>query len=83
LPGPFFMPGDVVLTSADGNRTVTWADPEPIGHGALFHSAVEVASRVTAGELESPLRPAAYVVAGLQALDEVSRQVGVRYDAAR
>jgi hypothetical protein len=41
LPGPFFMPGDVVLTSADGGRTVTWAEPEPIGHGALYHSAVE------------------------------------------
>jgi predicted dehydrogenase len=83
LPGPFFMPGDVVLTSADGNRTVTWAEPEPIGHGGLYHSAVEVALRVTAGELESPLRPAADVVAGLRALDEVGRQLGVRYDAAR
>jgi hypothetical protein len=44
---------------------------------------VEVALRVTAGELESPLRPAADVVAGLRALDEVGRQLGVRYDAAR
>jgi predicted dehydrogenase len=49
LPGPFFMPGDVVLTSADGDRTVTWAEPQPIGHGGLYHSAVEVALRVTAG----------------------------------
>lgn len=83
LPGPFFMPGDVVLTSADGSRTVTWAEPEPIGHGALYHSAVELALRVTAVELESPLRPAADVIAGMQALDEVSRQLGVNYDAAR
>lgn len=83
LPGRFFMPGDVVLTSADGNRTVTWAEPEPIGHGALYHSAVEVALRVAAGDLESPLRPAADVVAGLRALDEVGRQLGVGYDAAR
>ena len=77
------MPGDVVLTSADGNRTVTRAEPEPIGHGGLYHSAVEVALRVSAGELESPLRPATDVVAGLRALDEVGRQLGVRYDAAR
>jgi predicted dehydrogenase len=83
LPGPFFMPGDVVLTSADGGRAVTWADPDPIGHGGLYHSAVEVALRVTAGELQSPLRPAADVVAGMHALDEVSRQLGARYDAAR
>jgi hypothetical protein len=39
--------------------------------------------RVTAGELESPLRAAADAVAGLRALDEVGRQLGVRYDAAR
>ena len=83
LPGPFFMPGDVVVTSADGARTVTWAEPEPIGHGGLYHSAVEVAVRATAGELQSPLRPASDVVTGLRALDEVSRQLGVRYDAAR
>ena len=83
LPGPFFMPGDVVLTSADGGRSVTWAEPDPIGHGGLYHSAVEVALRVAAGEPESPLRPAAGVVAGMRALDEVSRQLGVRYDAAR
>jgi predicted dehydrogenase len=83
LPGPFFMPGDVLLTSADGGRTVAWAEPDPIGHGALYHSALEVASRVTAGELESPLRPAADVATGLRALDEVGRQLGVRYDAVR
>jgi predicted dehydrogenase len=83
LPGPFFMPGDVVVTSGDGKRTLTWAEPEPNGHGGLYHSAVEVALRVTAGELQSPLRPAVEVVAGLRALDEVSRQLGVRYDAAR
>jgi predicted dehydrogenase len=83
LPGPFFTPGDVGLTSAGGGRTLTWAEPEPIGHGGLYHSAVEVALRVTAGELKSPLRPTADVVSGLRALDEVSGQLGVRYDAAR
>jgi predicted dehydrogenase len=83
LPGPFFKPGDVVLTSADGGRTVTWPESEPIGHGGLYHSALEVALRVSAGELQSPLRPPADVVSGLRALDQVSRQLGVRYDTAR
>ena len=83
LPGPFFMPGDVVLTSADGRRTLTWTDPEPIAHGALYHSAIEAALCISAGELESPLRPAADVITGLRALDDVGRQVGVTYDAAR
>ncbi|MER7072778.1 Gfo/Idh/MocA family oxidoreductase [Terrabacter sp. NPDC000476] len=76
LPGPFFVPGDVVVTSADGSRSVTWTDPEPIGHGALFHSALEVARCVGEGLLESPLRPAAAAVANLAVLDEVTSALG-------
>jgi predicted dehydrogenase len=83
LPGPFFQPGDVVVTSADGSRTVRWTDPEPIGHGALYHSALEVARCIGAGLLESPLHPPASVLANLHALDEVTRQVGVTYDKLR
>jgi len=79
LPGPFFQPGDVVVTSADGARTMTWTDPEPIGHGALFHSALEAARCIGAGELTSPLHPPASVVAAMRALDEVTRQLGVTY----
>ena len=79
LPGPFFMPGDVVVTSADGSRFVTWTDPEPIGHGALFHSALEVARCIGEGRLESPLHPATLVQANLRALDEVTRQLGITY----
>ncbi|GAA2747161.1 Gfo/Idh/MocA family oxidoreductase [Terrabacter aerolatus] len=79
LPGPFFVPGDVVVTSADGSRSVTWTDPEPIGHGALFHSALEVAHCVGEGLLESPLHPAAAARTNLAALDEVTRQLGVTY----
>jgi len=83
LPGPFMMPGDVVLTSPDGRRQVTWTDPAPLGHGALFHSALEVAVRVGRGELTTPLRPVEDVVAGLSALDEVGRLLGVDYAPAR
>ncbi|MGO4596960.1 Gfo/Idh/MocA family protein [Terrabacter sp. 2RAF25] len=83
LPGPFFMPGDVVVTSADGSRSVTWTDPEPIGHGALHHSALEAARCIGDGLLESPMRDAVSVQANLRALDEVTRQLGITYDAAR
>ena len=69
--------------SSTSPRRTAWAEPEPIGHGALYHSAVEVAFRVAAGELQSPLRPAADVVTGLRALDEVARQLGVGDVAAR
>ena len=79
LPGPFFRPGDVVVTSADSSRSVTWTDPEPIGHGALFHSALEVARCIGEGLLESPLHPATSVRANMTALDEVTRQLGVTY----
>jgi len=83
LPGSFFMPGDVVLTAADGRRTTTWLEPRPVGHAALFHSAVELALRVGHGALESPLHPSAAVLASLGALDGITRQVGIDYAAAR
>ena len=77
LPGPFFMPGDVVVTSADGSRAVTWTDPEPFGHGALYHSALEVARCIGDGLLGSPLHTAESVQANMRALDEVTRQLGI------
>jgi predicted dehydrogenase len=83
LPGPFFMPGDVVVTSADGSRTVTWTDPEPIGHGALYHSAVEAARCIGDGLRASPLHDAASVRANMLALDEVTRQLGITYSPDR
>ncbi|WP_432560852.1 Gfo/Idh/MocA family protein [Kineococcus sp. SYSU DK003] len=83
LPGPWMMPGDVHLTSADGSRTVTWTDPQPIGHGALHHTAVELAARLGAGELQTPLHPTEAVLTNLAALDEITRQVGVDYSGAK
>ena len=77
LPGPFFMPGDVVVTSADGSRSVTWTDPEPVGHGALYHSALEVSRCIADGLLESPLHDAASVHANMTALDDVTRQLSL------
>ena len=79
LPGPFFMPGDVVVTAADGSRSVTWTDPEPIGHGALYHSALEAARCIGEGLRESPLHDAASVQANMSALDEVTRQLDITY----
>ena len=83
LPSPFFMPGDVVVTSADGSHSVTWTDPEPIGHEALYHSAVEAARCIGDGLLESPLHHAASVRANMSALDEVTRQLGITYSPDR
>ena len=82
LPGPFFMPGDVVVTSADASRSVTWTDPEPIGHGALHHSALEVARCIGDGLIASPLHDAESVEANMSVLDEVTRQLGITYGPA-
>ena len=82
LPGPFFMPGDVVVTSADGTRSVTWTDPDPIGHGALHHSALEAARCIGDGLITSPLHDAESVEANMSVLDEVTRQLGITYTPA-
>ena len=81
-PGPFFMPGDVVYLrrrQPDGDlgraRAHRPRRPVPLRRGGGVAG--------DGGGMESPLRPAADVIAGLRALDEVSRQLGVRYDAAR
>jgi len=81
LPGPWMMPGDVHLTSADGATTISWTDPQPIGHGALHHTAVEFAARIGSGELSTPLHPSEAVLTNLAALDEIARQVGVDHAA--
>ncbi|WP_432511508.1 Gfo/Idh/MocA family protein [Kineococcus sp. SYSU DK001] len=83
LPGSWMMPGDVLLTSADGTRTIGWTDPQPVGHGALHHTAVEVALRLGAGELQTPLHSTEAVLTNLAALDEITRQVGVSYAQAK
>jgi predicted dehydrogenase len=84
LPGPFMMPGPVVLTSADGRRSVSWADTGPARHDALYHQAVEVALRVAAGDTGTPLRPGRDVVAALAALDATRERLGVSFaDVAR
>jgi predicted dehydrogenase len=78
LPGPFYQPGDLLLTSADGGQQLTFAEPR-VAHDALHFEAAEVARCITAGRLESPARPLADSVATLEVMDEVRRQVEVRF----
>jgi len=68
----------VVLTSADGARTMTWTDPQPVGHGALHHTTVEFALRIGQGELTTPLHPTEAVLMNLAALDETPGRSGCR-----
>ena len=75
LAGRFYMPGDMVLTPA-GGEPVRHTEA-PVAHEALYFEAAEVARRIAAGELQSPLRPLADSVATLRAIDEIRRQAGI------
>ena len=76
LPGPAYQPGDVVLTSADGSRTLSWTEPK-IAHEALHFSAAHVARCLAEGRTESPVRPLADSLVTLAALDGVRRAAGL------
>ena len=78
LPGPFYQPGDLVLTSAGGDRRLTFTEPRT-AHDALHFEATEAARCIAEGRLESPVRPLAESILTLQVLDEVRRQIGVTF----
>lgn len=75
VAGPFYYPTSFQLTRLDG--TVMSFD-KPLNHGLHFQAA-EVARRISAGELESPLMPLDESVAIMGVLDEIRSQVGVTY----
>ena len=78
LLGPFYQPGDLLLTSADGTRQLTATEPRA-AHDALHFEAAEVARCVAAGRLETPVRPLAQSVTTIQAMDEIRRQLGIAF----
>jgi predicted dehydrogenase len=78
LAGPFFQPGDFSLTSADGRHRLDYSEAAT-GHGALHYEVAHVARCIEAGLTESPMRPMADSIATLEVLDEIRRQLGVRF----
>lgn len=75
IAGMFYAPTKFTLTRIDGT-VLTFNKPQ--AHGLHFQ-AVEVARRIDAGELESPLMPLDETVAIMGVLDEIRAQVGVEY----
>lgn len=69
----FFAPGSFTVHPADGDPWTV----APEVTGGFQYQAAEVARRVHAGELESPLRPWAEIIATETAIDEIRRQVGM------
>jgi predicted dehydrogenase len=78
LPGPFYQPGDLQLTSADGARRLTFTEPRT-AHDALHFEAAEVARCIAEGRLQSPIRPLAQSITTLEVMDEIRRQLGISF----
>src|ERR1700712_6099527 len=64
IPGPYYQPGDMTLTSNTG-AVLTYTEPK-IAHDGLHFEAAEVARCITAGLVESPLRPLGDSIAALR-----------------
>ena len=78
IDGPFYQPGPFVVRSPDGTRTLKYRE-RAIGHAALYFEAAEAARCAAAGAIESPIRPLADSIATLEVMDEIRRQLGIRY----
>ncbi|MBK6017867.1 Gfo/Idh/MocA family protein [Streptomyces sp. MBT53] len=76
LPGPFYQPGDIVLTLAGNGRQLTYTEPR-VAHHALHFEAAEAARCVSSGRVQSPLRTLDDSVITLQVMDEIRRQCGI------
>ncbi|MFC8520685.1 Gfo/Idh/MocA family protein [Streptomyces sp. NPDC057257] len=78
LAGPFYHPGEVLLTPAGGGTPLSYGEPRT-GHDALYFEAAEVARCVAAGELQTPLRPLEESVSTLRVMDEIRRLCGITF----
>ncbi len=72
IDGDFYAPTSFTLTTRRGDAT-RFDFPSP-GRG-LHYQAVDVASRIRAGELESPLMPLDETVSIMETMDEVLAQL--------
>jgi predicted dehydrogenase len=78
LPGPFYQPGDLVLTPAGGGTPLIRTEPRS-AHDGLHFEAAEVARCIAAGLRETPLRPLSESVVTLRAMDEIRRLCGITF----
>lgn len=80
LPGPFYQPGDLVLTPSGGGTQLTYTEPHS-AHDALYFEAAEVARCIAAGLGETPLRTLEDSVVTLRVMDEIRRLCGITFPA--
>ena len=77
LDGWFYFPNRVRLLTNDGDVIDEYVATDDIH--ALHHEAAEVARRVSAGELQSPLMSHAETLRLMHLMDDVRAQLGVRF----
>jgi predicted dehydrogenase len=75
IPGDFYQPAPLTVTSRGGSRLSRALDPIT-GHEGLCFQAAHLATLVADGRRESPLLPPAETVSVLETIDEIRRQVG-------
>jgi predicted dehydrogenase len=78
LDAEFYAPGRVRLVAPDGSSTSSPYDAVT-SHLGLAYEAAHFASLVADGYTESPTLPLDDTITVMETLDEIRRQVGVRY----
>jgi hypothetical protein len=76
--GAFYAPVPLHLIGRDGNRLTRPRDPIT-GHAGLCHQAAHLAQLIADGATESPVLPGAETVEILATVDEIRRQLGLRF----
>jgi predicted dehydrogenase len=79
VPDQFHHPHYAVFTPADGGDTVRIGGDEPLIGRGYGNEIAEVGRCLAAGLRESPMVPHAQTLALIGAMDDVRRQIGVRY----
>jgi predicted dehydrogenase len=77
IDGWFYTPGGFTVTAHDG--TVLERFEPPVEGRGMQYEAAEVARCLAAGLTESPLLPLEESLAIMATLDEIRRQIGLRY----
>ncbi len=76
MPGKFFEPGPFTVTHIDGTSLRYDEPTSPDGYGLHF-AAVEAASIIGAGGIESLVHPLAVATATVATMDEIRRQLDI------
>lgn len=78
----FYLPGPFRVYRNDRSQTLTYDEPPARHLDGLYYQAAEAARRITAGELETPIRPLDASIATMTTLDMVRNACGISFEPA-